>query len=59
MREFLLFMQTALDLTAFRDVHQRALISNNSSGSIANGRSRIETGDEGAVLAYQSNFAAG
>src|SRR6266446_4530934 len=56
--EFLLLVEAALHFAAFGDVHNRALITNNMAGVIANGSGGVQANNRCAVLADESDFAA-
>src|SRR5882724_11186266 len=57
-RKFLLFVQPAFNFAAFGNIHQRALITDDLPGGVANGGGGVQTRDENAVLAQKSDFAA-
>src|SRR5262249_22890922 len=57
-REFLLFVQAALDLAARSDVHQRALITDNLSCVIPNCCCSVEANNGLSIFADQNYLAS-
>src|SRR5712675_3071688 len=56
-REFLLLVQAALHLPALGNVHQRPVIANDTTVSVAHGAGSIETDQRPSVLARKRNLA--
>src|SRR5216684_8893908 len=55
--ELLLLVEAALHFAAFGDVHNRALITHDMAGVIANGGGGVQANNGCAVLADKTDFA--
>src|SRR5207249_12265249 len=57
-REFLLLMEPMLHLAPFGDIHDRALVPDDLSASVAHGGGAVHAHDRASIFAEKRDFAA-